>query len=274
MPMIRKIMALSAAAVIVVPVLLVWREPWQEMDEAAITARVAALLRYGAMDVPHEMAGPNHPQAALLARVAAGETLTVDESNKYRLAIQGVLADNQGLFRLLDNNIVFASDAGPNDPNNCGGLGIAGRHDLHAASAASNFAEMEASLAALETAGPFGRIRHANRAYKSLTDLMVHLAPAQASVMLQNQPALPAGANAMRAAGFDRFRRAITKAGFEPIGSPEHKAAMITGQVAYVGLALAVQEAITANLSPFEQRLAGRWLAVQSVSPRLTLPAE
>lgn len=274
MPMIRKIVAFSATAAILVPVLLVWREPWQEMDEAAITVRVAALLRYGAMDVPHEMAGPDHPQAALLARVAAGETLTVDESTLYRVAIQGVLADNQGLFKLLDNNIVFASDTGPDDPNNCGGLGIAGKHDLHAASAASNFAEMEASLAALETAGSFGRIRHANRAYKSLTDLMVHLAPAPASVMLQDQPALPRGANAMRAAGFDRFRRAMTNAAFAPIGSPEHKDALITAQVAYAALALAVQGAITANLSPLEQRLAGRWLAVQSVSPRLDVPNE
>lgn len=273
MPLIRRSLLAGLALAVAVPAGLIWREPWQPMTAPEISERVAALMRYGAVDVPHDMAGADHPQAALMARVAAGEVLTVAESARYRLAIQGVLADHQRMFAVLDNNIVFAADVGPNEPNNCGGTGIAGRHDHHAASAASNFAEMEASLAALQTAGPLGRIRHANRAYKSLTDLMVHLAPAQASVMLADQPALPAGADPARAALFDAFRTAMTQAGFVPIGSAEQDAALTRARSAFEKLAWEVQGAVTTQLSPLEQRLAGRWLSIQSVSPRLVLPS-
>ena len=272
MSVIPRLLAGTAMVVVLVPAVLIWRQPWQPMTPAQLAAHVRALMRYGAVDVPHDMAGPDHPLAALMARVAAGEALSPAESTGYRLAIQAVLADNQRLFTLLDNNIVLASDAGPDDRNNCGSLGIAGRHDLHAASAASNFAEMEASLTALNMAGPLGRIRHANRAYKSLTDLMVHLAPAQASVMLQGQPALPDTADPDRTAAFEAFRHAMTEAGFAPIGSPQHRAALAAAQAAFATLAANVQTTITARLSPLEQRLAGRWLSLQSISPRLDLP--
>jgi hypothetical protein len=269
MPIIRKVLWGVAAATLLGPVVLIWREPWQPMDAGTITANVAALMHYGAIDVPHDMAGPGHPEAALMQRVGAGETLSTAESARYRMAIQGVLADHQTLFRLLDNNLIFATDVAMNDPNNCGGFGIAGRHDLHAASAASNFAELEASLAALNTAGWLGRIRHANRAYKSLTDLMVHLAPAQASVMQAHHPALPDNANAMRAAQFTLFRKAMTNAGFAKVNSAEQRQALEDARMAFSALATAVQAAVITQLSPMQQRLAGRWLAVQSLSPRL-----
>lgn len=269
--MIRRVAGGLALIVLLGGTVILWREPWLAFDAVQMRAQVAALMHYGAVDVPHDMAGAEHPEAALLARVAAGGELSAAESVRYRLAIQNVLVDNQTLFGLLDNNIVFASDVGPNDPNNCSGQGIAGRHDLHAASAASNFAEMEASLAALAAAAPLGRIRHANRAYKSLTDLMVHLAPAQASVILMDQPPLPPAADPARAAAFDAFRRAMTDAGFAPIGSPAHKAALDQAKAAFSDLALLVQDRVTAQLSPIEQRLAGRWLALQSVSPRLNV---
>lgn len=273
MPLIRRALLAGLALAVAVPAGMIWREEWRPLTGPEITQRVAALMRYGAVQVPHDLAGADHPEAALMTQVAAGKVLTKAESQRYRLAIQGVLADNQRMFGLLDNNIVFASDVGPDDPNNCGSMGIAGRHDHHAASAASNFAEMEASLVALETAGPLGRIRHANRAYKSLTDLMVHLAPAQASVILANSPTLPEGADPSRAALFEAFRTAMTEAGFAAIGSVEHGAALTRARQAFAGLALAVQARVTARLSPLEQRLAGRWLSIQSVSPRLELTA-
>lgn len=251
---------------------LVALEPWQPLTPPEIQTRVAALFRYGAYDVPHEMAGPDHPDAALLAEVAAGGDLSDAESRQYRRAIQGVLAQRQGLFRLLDNNIAFATDAGPDDPNNCGGTGIAGRHDLHDASALSNFAEMEASLAALRNAGPLGRIRHANRAYKSLTDLMVHLAPATQSVVLGTMAPLPDTADRNRGALFAGFRQAMHEASFAPLGSARYKVAITRAEMAYADLALAVQAEVTGHLSPMEQRLAGRWLSIQSISPRLAVP--
>ncbi len=260
-----------AALAIVLPTTAVLTAPWQPMTTPQIAAHVAALHRYGAIDVPQEMAGLGHPLRALMQRAAAGEALDVPESARYRIAIQAVLAQHQTMFSLLDNNIVFAADVGPNVANNCGSFGIAGRHDLHSASAASNFAEMEASLAALPHAGFLGRIRHANRAYKSLTDLMVHLAPASVSVMQADQPPLPEDADPARAAAFDSFRRAMAYAGFAPINSPAYHAAIGQAMAAFETLASQVQLAVTSQLSPFEQRFAGRWLAPQSISPRLSL---
>jgi hypothetical protein len=274
MPVIRKLALGIAFGIVIVPAALIWREPWLPMTAPEIAVRTAALWRYGAVDVPHDMAGPENPKAGLMVRVAKGEELSAPDSTAYRLAIQQVLAANQRLFAVLDNNIVFASDTGPNDPNNCGGTGIAGRHDLHAASAASNFAELDASLKALSTAGPLGRIRHANRAYKSLTDLMVHLAPAVHSVVLKNSPALPETADPALAQGFEHFRLAMTEASFAPIGSAAYNQALDQAQTAYAALVLTTQTRIIATLSPLEQRLAGRWLSLQSVSPRLTLPAQ
>ncbi len=260
-----------AAVAIVLPATAVIIAPWQPMTPQQISAHVAALHRYGAIDVPQDMAGPDHPQRALMQRVAAGQALDETQSARYRIAIQSVLARHQTMFRLLDNNIVFATDVGPNAANNCGGFGIAGRHDLHSASASSNFAELEASLAALSQRGFWGRIRHANRAYKSLTDLMVHLAPASVSVMQADQPPLPENANPDRAAAFDTFRRAMAEAGFSAINSPAHNASIAGATRAFETLVRQVQMAVTSRLSPFEQRLAGRWLAPQSISPRLNL---
>lgn len=248
---------------------LLVREPWQPLTEAQVQVRVAALLRYGAFDIPHQLAGPDHPDAALILRAAADQELSAAESRRYRRSIQAVLAKHQMRFAFLDNNIVFVINAGPGNPNNCGGLAIEGRHDLHAASALSNFVEMEDSLAKLKTAGPLGRIRHANRAYKNLTDIMVHLAPATQSVVLDMLPTLPATASANRAAQFETFRRAMQTASFAPVGSAKGKAALATAVLAFTRLVLDVQGDVTAKLSPLEQRIAGRWLSLQSVSPRL-----
>ncbi len=134
--------------------------------------------------------------------------------------------------------------------------------------------ELDASLKALSTAGPLGRIRHANRAYKSLTDLMVHLAPAVHSVVLVNGPALSKTADPALAQGFEQFRGAMTKASFAPIGSPAYYQAIDQAQSAFAALVLMTQTRIIEALSPIEQRLAGRWLSLQSVSPRLTLPLQ
>ncbi len=260
---------LMALGAVVFPLAMIAAAPWQPMTRPEISAHVRALHHYGAVRVPHDLAGADHPAAHLMAPVAGGAVLDGGQSARYRMALQSVLAQHQTMFRLLDNNLTFATDLGPASPNNCGGFGIAGRHDWHAQSAASNFAEIEQSLAMLRTAGALGRIRHANRAYKNLTDLMVHLAPAVSSVMLTQNPDLMIGADPARAANFETFRRAMTKAGFADIGSVDHTAALARALTAFDALVWDVQSVITAHLTPLEQRLAGRWLAPQSVSPRL-----
>jgi hypothetical protein len=238
-------------------------------DEMAL--RVAALWRYGAIDVPSGMADDGDPAQVLMARVAKGEVLNAEDSADYRWDIQWILQQNQTLFALLDNNLCLVQDADKDQPNNVGGTGIEGLHDLHAASAVSNFDEMQADLTALATAGMLQRIYLANEAYKDLTDLMVHLAPAMHSVVVAEAPALAAGADPELAKGFEAFRAAIGRASFADINSPTYLAAVTEAEAAYTGLALAVQDRVTARLSPLEQKIAGRWLALQGVQPRLHL---
>ncbi|MGV8950792.1 MAG: hypothetical protein ACOH2M_06775 [Cypionkella sp.] len=246
-------------------------QPATPFTPQEMAARVAALWRYGAIEVPQQLAAAGDPAQGLMARVAAGEAFDAVDSASYRRAIQAVLADHQRLFALLDNNLCLVQDAGPAQANNVGGQGIAGLHDLHAASALSNFDEMQADLVALADAGALRRIYLANEAYKDLTDLMVHLAPATQSVVLVQAPALPLGADPDLATGFAAFREAMARASFAGINSPAYLAAVAEAEAAYTALALRVQAMITERLSPLEQKIAGRWLAVQGVQPRLNL---
>ncbi len=77
MPIARRLLQGAAAIAVLGPAYLLWQEPWLPMQPSEISARVTALLRYGAVEVPHEMAGPDHPQAALMARVAAGRRFDI-----------------------------------------------------------------------------------------------------------------------------------------------------------------------------------------------------
>jgi hypothetical protein len=100
---------------------------------------------------------------------------------------------------------------------------------------------------------------------------MVHLAPATQSVVVGAAPALPVGADPTRARLFETFRNAMTRASFAPINSPEYQSAVALALLAFTDLAVNVQATVTAHLSPMEQRIAGRWLAIQQVSPQLGL---
>jgi hypothetical protein len=266
---LRRVLAAGLGVALIGGLTVLARQPFAPLSQASLAAHTAALFRYGAIDVPQKLAGDL--DATLLAQVASGAELSAADSARYRQSIQAVLAAHQTLFRALDNNLTFAVDFASLDPNNCGSNGIAGKHDLHAASAASNFAEMDADLRALATAGPIGRIYLANEAYKDLTDLMVHLAPATQSVVVAQAPALPLDADPARAADFETFRAAMRRASFAPINSPAYQAALTQALAAFTALAENVQAEVTAQLSPLEQRIAGRWLALQSVSPQLGL---
>lgn len=246
-------------------------QPATPFTRSEIQARVAALWRYGAIEVPHQMAPSDDPARPLMARVAAGEVLDAAESATYRRAMQAVLADHQRLFAALDNNLCLASNAGDGTQNNVGGTGIAGQHDLHAASAVSNFDEMQADLTQLAAAGPMRKIYLANEAYKNLTDLMVHLAPAMHSVVVARAPALSEGGDPTLARSFTAFQSAMTEASFADINSAAYLTAVTNAQRAYADLVGQVQTQITHQLSPLEHKIAGRWLAIQGIQPRLTL---
>lgn len=236
-----------------------------------VHGRSAALFVYGSTDVPHDMAGQDHPHQPLFALVESGAELSTDDSQTYRIAFQAVLAANQRLFRALDNNLVFATDHAMDAVNSVSGSGIVGKHDLHAESALSNFVELSESLEQLSTVGSIRRIMLANRAYKSLTDLMVHLAPAVHSIVVDEVIELPQQDEAL-VASFDAFRMAFHRAGFAPINSPMYLQEIEMGVAAYASLVSQVQAIIVSRLSPLEHQISGRWLAIQSVSPQLSLP--
>lgn len=267
----RRLFGGVGLAMVVAAVAVVALQSARAFTPPEMARRVAALWRYGAIEVPHQLAAKDDPAQNLMDRVAAGEALSDADSARYRQAMQAVLADHQSLFALLDNNLCLAQDVAPEQTNNLGTRGIPGLHDLHAASAASNFAEMQADLEALPGAGAVRRIYLANEAYKDLTDLMLHLAPAIHSVVLTDDPALPVPSDPQLSQGFETFRTAMRMASFAPVNSPEYVAAIARAQSAYTDLALQVQAQITAHLSPLEQKIAGRWLALQGVQPRLTL---
>lgn len=233
--------------------------------------RASALFAYGSVEVPHDMAKQDHPHQQLFSTVQSGAALSAEASQTYRTAFQSVLAENQGLFRALDNNLVFATDHAMETANSISGSGIAGTHDLHAASARSNFYELSNSLDQLSTVGSVRRILLANKAYKSLTDLMVHLAPAVHSVVVDEMMELPGPANQLTQT-FDEFRSAFHRASFAPINSATYWQEIEIGVAAYASLATQVQTQVVSHLSPFEHQMSGRWLAFQSVSPQLSIP--
>ncbi len=63
----------------------------------------------------------------------------------------------------------------------------------------------------------------------------------------------------------------MTRASFAPINGPEYMAAIALALSAFTDLAANVQGDITTQLSPLEQSIAGRWRAIQSISPRFGL---
>lgn len=258
-------LALSAAVVVILA------QDSRPFTQPEIAIRAQALFRYGAVEVPHGLLPKGDPMAPLFAQVALGAALDSAQSAAYRARFQQVLFAYQPLFRALDDDLHLAQDAGMTMGNNIGTMGIAGRHDLHAASAKANFTELAQGLAALPHAGAVRKILLANQSYKDLTDLMVHLAPAVHSVDLTDNPALPDLDPAL-SRPFDTFRTALKRAEFAPVGSADYRNAIAEGVTAYAGLVGEVQRQITANLTPLEQKLAGRWLSLQSVSPQLTLP--
>lgn len=222
------------------------------------------LFEFGAVDFVHS--AYEGTERALFECVSAGQVLGAEQSIRYRRAYQALLLDKQSLFAALDQNIELRRDAGMDRANNAEGKGIKGLHDHHDGSAANNIVNIADNLEALKTAWPLRRALLANDLYKDLTDLMVHLAPAVHSVGLVSLDPMPEQSPAQ----YKAFYEAMKHAQMVPVNSDEYWGAIDTAQDAYANLLSDVQTQIRAQNGALMHAFSGRWLALQTVAPRLS----
>ncbi len=209
---------------------------------------------------------------ALLAKVETGAVLSADESADYRAVYQQVLFDSQTFLARFDGELTVLPDHAMHQPNNTGGNGIAGRHDHHDRSARLNFAGVLASLDALETARtPFGRIVHANAAYKDLVDLISHLGVSPHSVSASYEPPETPWPDAELGSAFEEMMAGFKAAQFQDVNTPGYWSATDAALAAYNRLIGAVQERIITGTAPWERRIARRFLSPQTLAPPVDL---
>jgi antitoxin (DNA-binding transcriptional repressor) of toxin-antitoxin stability system len=207
----------------------------------------------------------------LLRTVEAGSELPADRSTAYRELYQAALRNNQSRLGIFDPNLTVETNHRMQEANNVGGKGIPGDHDHHDFSARSNFATLTEALGRIEAAdGLFGsltRVGHANRAYKNLTDIILHLGTAPHTVSVGYRPPAQPPRDQL-GTDFEAMLRAYKAAQFAPVNSQIYAAQVHRALDAYDRMVLTVQGRVNAKLSPIERRLAGRWLALHTLSPR------
>jgi len=239
-----------------------------------ITSLVDRLNEGAAIDTPHRRlidSDRRIANAVLLGTVESGRVLSSAESKAYRLLYQETLRENQRYLALFDGELTVRQDHGIGERNNVDGTGIEGAHDHHDASARANFAKLLSSLRAIETAdgvlGTLTRIRQARSAYKNLTDIVLHLgtAPHTKSVAYQ-KPDRPWPDQGL-GARFESMLEAFKAAQFADVNSAAYVAAVHRALDGYDEIVAETQARVGRRLGPVEQRLAGRWLSLQSLSP-------
>ena len=223
------------------------------------------LFEFGAVDFVH--GAYDGPEAALFDCVAKGQILSQAQSIRYRLSYQALLLDKQTLFTALDQNIELRRDEGMMRANNADGTGIAGLHDHHDVSAANNVVNISENLAMFDAAWPLKRARLANDIYKDLTDLMVHLAPAVHSVGLLPLDPVPE----QSPTNYRAFYEAMKRAQAAPVNTAQYWRAIDVAKAEYSEMLVDVQGQLRAENGAFLHLLSGRWLALQTVAPRLSV---
>lgn len=274
--MVKRIAKWTALLLIVLVAIGLAFVLWQESEphSADDIRRYSGLLNeIAAIDVPHNDFLSDEQRryhAVLLQKVESGMKLNPGESSEYRQLIQSVLFNYQSRLVWLDRNLTVLSDVGMDRRNNIGGRGISGHHDHHDASARKNFADLSSALDRMEAANgwPISRVLSANRAYKNLTDIVLHLAVGVHSVSVEYQPPGVLPDPGSMASDFEILLKAFKAAQFEPVNSPAYVADINQALDAYDRLVVTTQTRINAALSPLERRLAGRWLAIHTIAPQ------
>lgn len=239
-------------------------------DADAIAGYAEQLFAFGSVRYVHSLDSDRIvEQQTLFDRVAQGDGLDATESCAYRTTYWLVLQDYTNRFQLADDDLYMATDFGSTHINNCGGLGITGHHDLHDVSAKRNFDQLVDHLDALEEgAGFIDTILRVNEVHKNLVDLMVHMAPATHSIGVMSPEFAQEG---RLAAPFNRMQSGFKAAQFAPLNSPAYWQGVRDALAAYTEIVATVQNATTRHSTGLQRRIAGRWLSLQTVAPRLKL---
>ena len=242
------------------------RTPQEISDLTDILNEAASVI------APHKSLGKKirFEHLPLFEKVEKGTELTEQESAEYRKLYQQIVLNNQLFFWSYDHQVTVMPDVGMQMANNVGGQGIAGKHDHHDASARNNLALLKGNLARIDTssgamASP-ARIYAAIRAYKNLTDLMLHFGTVPQTVSVGYMPEEVSPEDSL-AVNFESMLREYKTAQFAPVNSPAYWNAVHAALGAYDRMIIEVQDHIRSKLGPLERTLAGRWLAWQSLTP-------
>lgn len=254
--------------------LAVYKTPYDPpaRTPAEITGLVDILNEAASVIVPHKTLGKKirYEHLGLFEKVERGTELSEAETAEYRRFYQQIVYNNQLFFWSYDHQVTVLPDIGMNMSNNVGGSGIAGEHDHHDVSARANLALLQGNLVRIDAAsgysGSLVRIFSAIKAYKNLTDLMLHFGtvPQTVSVTYIAETFDP---NDQMAAEFETVLREYKTAQFAPMNSPAYVNALHAALAAYDRMIILVQDHIYAKLGPVERTLAGPWLSWQSLTP-------
>lgn len=269
---IGAIVILALAALVLTIVLRTGPDP---IPRAEIRAMTVGLNEAAAIGVPHHFLmndATRKANAALLARVEAGEALDAADSAAYRRIFQRVLHDNQRFLARFDAELTVLDDLAPAEPNNVSGHGVVGHHDHHDASARNNFAAMLRNLLRLETATwPGERIRLANVVQKDLVDLISHLGVAPHTISINYVAPERPWPDRQLGDLFEAMTIAFKQAQFEPVHSHAYWQAIDRALDRYADLIFETQSRVHAATSPSERRFAGHFLSPQTLPPPVNL---
>ncbi len=248
---------------------LIWLifAPSPPRQKSEIHALSAQLFEFGAVHFFTKDPDPS----PLFNRIAAGETLTKEEDCQYRALYHNRIQNKSWLFDLADENIFFAENFAPNSQNNCGTLGLKGRHDIHDLSALQNFKDITQSLASIPESSKIRKIYLANNIQKDLEDLMLHFAPATHAIALQDTSFQNFNKNNPLGALYLRMINGFKGAEFSKVNSCEYWENIDQAIKAYSEIVLLVQDELLSKLTKSEFRIAGRWLSPRTLAPSLNV---
>jgi len=203
---------------------------------------------------------------ALFTKVERGEVVSDSDAIQYRLLYQGILYGQQSFFGRFDRELKVLTDVGMSDSNNVRGMGIAGSHDHHDASARSNYEDLRAQLDGIAGASSSAAsVYRGILAYKDTRDILFHLAPATHSKSVPYVPPTAAPRDTLDTL-FETVLREYKLAQFEAINSPPFRQHMIDALDNYDALVQEVQRRVYAHQSPLQRTITGTFTGWQSLN--------
>jgi hypothetical protein len=247
----------------------------EALTESQVRYMTLGLNEEAAIGVPHIFLMSKQTRAAhasLIEKVEQGQLLSGEDSKTYRLLYQSVLEQSQGFLGIFDSELTLVSNHGMTAGNNVATRGIVNTHDHHDVSARKNFAAMLEALRALDEAETsFIRIMKANTAQKQLVDIISHVGVMPHTVSVPYVEPNSPWPDQELGRIFEDMMRAYKSAQFADVHSSAYWAAVDEALKQYNALILAVQARVMRKTTPWERRIAGRFLAKQTLPPPIDL---